>query len=77
MNSVSEAELKEAFRVFDRDGNGFISGAELRHVMSSIGENRTKEEVEEIIQEADVDGDGLIDYEEFVKLVNSRMAVIS
>ena len=41
----SEEELREAFKVFDRDGNGFISAAELRHVMTNLGEKLTDEEV--------------------------------
>jgi len=47
--------------VFDRDNNGFISAAELRHVMTSIGEKLTDDEVDEMIREADQDGDGRID----------------
>lgn len=54
----SEEELKEAFRVFDKDQNGFISAAELRHVMTNLGEKLTDEEVDEMIRETDVDGDG-------------------
>ena len=50
--------------MFDRDGNGFISAAELRHVMTNLGEKLTDEEVDEMIREADVDGDGQINYEE-------------
>ena len=53
--------LQEAFKVFDRDNNGFISAAELRHVMTSIGEKLTDDEVDEMIREADQDGDGRID----------------
>ena len=53
----TEEELIEAFKVFDRDGNGFISAAELRHVMTNLGEKLTDEEVDEMIREADVDGD--------------------
>ena len=41
----SEEEIREAFRVFDKDGNGFISAAELRHVMTNLGEKLTDEEV--------------------------------
>ena len=52
----SEEELKEAFKVFDKDGNGFISASELRHVMTNLGEKLTDEEVDEMIREADVDG---------------------
>eukprot|EP01084_Bolivina_argentea_P195046 334703_1 len=65
----SEDEIKEAFRVFDKDGNGFISSAELKHVMASLGEKLTDEEVDEMIREADIDGDGQINYEEFVKIM--------
>ena len=57
----SEEEIREAFKVFDRDNNGFISAAELRHVMTSIGEKLTDDEVDEMIREADTDGDGRID----------------
>uniref|UniRef100_A0A3P8Q8I3 EF-hand domain-containing protein n=1 Tax=Astatotilapia calliptera TaxID=8154 RepID=A0A3P8Q8I3_ASTCA len=54
----SEEEIREAFRVFDKDGNGYISAAELRHVMTNLGEKLTDEEVDEMIREADIDGDG-------------------
>ena len=71
----SEEELREAFKVFDKDGNGFISAAELRHVMTNLGEKLTDEEVDEMIREADVDGDGQVNYDEFVK-VNAKRAKI-
>ena len=65
----SEEELIEAFKVFDRDGNRLISNVELQHVMTSLGENVTMDEVDEMIKEADLDGDGYINYEEFVKMI--------
>jgi calmodulin len=42
----TEEDIIEAFRVFDKDGNGTISAAELRHVMTNLGEKLTDEEVE-------------------------------
>jgi Ca2+-binding EF-hand superfamily protein len=42
----SEEEILEAFKVFDKDGNGFISAAELRHIMTNLGEKLTDEEVD-------------------------------
>lgn len=45
---------------FVQDGNGFISAAELRHVMTNLGEKLTDEEVDEMIREADIDGDGQV-----------------
>lgn len=46
-----------------KDGNGYISAAELRHVMTNLGEKLTDEEVDEMIREADIDGDGQVNYE--------------
>ena len=65
-------EIKEAFKVFDKDGNGYISAAELRHIMTNLGEKLTDEEVDEMIREADVDGDGQINYDEFVDMMMSK-----
>ena len=58
----SEDEIREAFKVFDKDGNDFISAAELGHVMTNLGENLTDEEVDEMIREADLGGDGQVNY---------------
>ncbi|XP_037050204.1 calmodulin-A-like [Bradysia coprophila] len=68
----SEEEIREAFKVFDRDGKGFITAVELRHVMTSLGEKLTDEEVDEMIRSVDVDGDGQINYEEFVTMMTPK-----
>ncbi|KAF3325281.1 calmodulin-like protein 11 [Carex littledalei] len=65
----SEEELKEAFKVFDKDQNGYISACELRNVMINLGEKLTDEEVEQMIKEADLDGDGQVNYDEFVRMM--------
>jgi len=71
-DTESEEEIRESFRVFDKDGNGFISSTELRHVMNNLGEALTDEEVEEMIRAADIDGDGQVNYEEFVAMMTSQ-----
>ncbi len=53
-------DIEEAFKIFDKDGNGFISCAELHNVMGNLGEKITLEEAQEMLAEADTDGDGLI-----------------
>lgn len=70
-DSDSETELREAFRVFDNDGDGFISPDELRRVMTNLGEKLTDEDVDDMIREADLNGDGLVDYSEFVLILTS------
>ncbi|GAB1609567.1 calmodulin-like isoform X1, partial [Argonauta hians] len=67
----TDEELKEAFRVFDKDGNGYISCAELRHVLTNLGEKLTHEEVDEMIREADITADGRVNYDDFVKILKS------
>lgn len=67
----TEAELLEAFKIFDRDNNGLISLQELRFVMTK-GEKLKEEEINDLIREADVNGDGYIDYEEFVRAMMSQ-----
>uniref|UniRef100_A0A0D9Y176 EF-hand domain-containing protein n=1 Tax=Leersia perrieri TaxID=77586 RepID=A0A0D9Y176_9ORYZ len=65
----ADEELREAFKVFDKDQDGLISAAELRHVMISLGEKLSDEEVEQMIREADLDGDGQVNFDEFVRMM--------
>ena len=62
-----------AFRVFDRNGDGYISKQEFKHCMMHFGERFTNEEVEEMIAEADSNNDGKIDYHEFSKMILSEI----
>eukprot|EP00092_Neocalanus_flemingeri_P056876 GFUD01067478.1.p1 GENE.GFUD01067478.1~~GFUD01067478.1.p1 ORF type:complete len:150 (-),score=53.36 GFUD01067478.1:94-543(-) len=65
----AEDEIREAFQVFDGDGNGFINRQELACVMGNLGEALTPAEIQGMIDEADVDGDGQINYEEFYNMM--------
>ena len=59
----TEEEMREAFRVFDQDGDGQISSQELRQVMANLGEKLTDDEIDDMIKEADKDQDGLVSFE--------------
>ncbi|KAF5354329.1 hypothetical protein D9756_007226 [Leucocoprinus leucothites] len=58
-----ESDLREAFKVFDKDGNGTINAEELRLTMRNIGVNLTDEELDLMMKEADEDGNGVIDFQ--------------
>lgn len=64
-----EEELMETFRLFDKEGTGFVSASELRHIMTNLGEKLTDEEIDEMIQEADMGGDGRLDYKAFAQMM--------
>ncbi|QQP56415.1 Calmodulin [Caligus rogercresseyi] len=63
-----EEKMREAFRVFDREGHGFITVLDLTQVLTTLGDKLTEEESLELIREADIDGDGNVNYEEFVTM---------
>ncbi|XP_060577947.1 neo-calmodulin-like [Ruditapes philippinarum] len=62
-------EMKAAFRVFDGDGNGFISQAELKHTLINMGEKLSDDDIEDMMKEADTDGDGQISFPEFCRML--------
>ncbi|XP_060078336.1 neo-calmodulin-like [Ylistrum balloti] len=64
-----EEEILNAFKTFDKDSNGLISAAEIRHALVNLEEKLTDEEVDALIREADPDGDGYIKYGEFAKIL--------
>jgi Ca2+-binding EF-hand superfamily protein len=67
-----EAEMRQAFQVFDIDGDGLIDASELRQTMANLGERLTDDDVRAMIKEADKNGDGKVDYEEFVHMIYSK-----
>ncbi|XP_042205490.1 calmodulin-like [Homarus americanus] len=67
----SAEEIREAFGVFDKDGNGSISATELKHVLMTMGEKLTQEEVDIMIREADIDGEGHIYYDQFIHMMTA------
>lgn len=62
-----EEDMREAFDVFDRDRDGFISVDELKYVLGSLGlkQGGGVEDCKKMIMKVDADGDGLVDFKEF------------
>ncbi|KAF8652896.1 hypothetical protein AX16_004084 [Volvariella volvacea WC 439] len=65
----SVEDLREAFKVFDKDGSGSISREELKGVLHSLGETVNDEDIDNMMLEADEDGNGEISFEEFIKMM--------
>mmetsp|Transcript_33334 Transcript_33334/g.38809 ORF Transcript_33334/g.38809 Transcript_33334/m.38809 type:complete len:194 (+) Transcript_33334:92-673(+) len=72
----SDRNLKQLFKEFDDDGDGYISAGELRKSLQKLGDNfaevadeLTDDDVEEIMMEADLDGDGRISFSEFAEMI--------
>jgi len=71
----SREEILKAFRLFDDDETGKISFKNLKRVAKELGENMTDEELQEMIDEADRDGDGEINEEEFLRIMIRRACI--
>ena len=67
------SEFKEAFALFDKDGDGTITTKELGTVMRSLGQNPTEAELQDMINEVDADGNGTIDFPEFLTLMARKI----
>ncbi|KAL5990931.1 Calmodulin-like protein 3 [Asimina triloba] len=66
-----EEDMREAFNVFDQNGDGFITVEELRSVLASLGlkQGRTMEDCKKMITKVDVDGDGRVNFKEFKQMM--------
>nr|XP_009388414.1 PREDICTED: probable calcium-binding protein CML11 [Musa acuminata subsp. malaccensis] len=67
----TEEQLLRLFKMFDRDGDGYITAAELVHSMAKLGHALTATELTGMIKEADTDGDGRISFQEFSQAISS------
>merc|ERR1712046_326360 len=67
-------EFREAFELFDTDKSGMIDSTELSFAMKALGFNPSKKEVKEMLTDIDDDGNGTIEFGEFVGLLSGKMA---
>ena len=68
-NAASGENWYEAFKIFDRNGDGYIDSEELGRVLRNMGENLQQFEIDEMIKEVDKTGDGKVNYDEFVHVM--------
>ncbi|XP_022772169.1 probable calcium-binding protein CML41 [Durio zibethinus] len=69
LNSTKEKELQEVFRRFDSNGDGKISSEELSAYFASVGDNISREEAQRVIKDFDNNGDKMLEFKDFVKLM--------
>ncbi|KAG8067534.1 hypothetical protein GUJ93_ZPchr0005g16242 [Zizania palustris] len=67
--AASEAELREAFRMYDADSNGLISARELHRVLRQLGDKCSVADCSRMIRSVDADGDGCVNFDEFKKMM--------
>uniref|UniRef100_A0A3Q3IUN0 Troponin C, skeletal muscle n=1 Tax=Monopterus albus TaxID=43700 RepID=A0A3Q3IUN0_MONAL len=67
----SEEELAECFRVFDKNGDGYIDREEFSLIIRSSGEHVTDDEIDELLKDGDKNSDGMLDYDEFLKMMEN------
>lgn len=76
VDKLSEAQVskfKEAFSLFDKDGDGQITSKEIMAVMKNLGQDPSEEELEEMVREVDVDGNGIVEFDEFLQLMARKL----
>ncbi|CAI2333793.1 unnamed protein product [Caenorhabditis sp. 36 PRJEB53466] len=67
-----EEELREAFRLYDKEGNGYINVSDLRDILRALDDNVSEEELDEMIAEIDADGSGTVDFDEFMEMMSGE-----
>lgn len=64
-----QEELREAFRMYDKEGNGYIPTSALREILRALDDKLTNDELDEMIAEIDTDGSGTVDFDEFMEMM--------
>ncbi|XP_020298303.1 troponin C-like [Pseudomyrmex gracilis] len=64
-----QQELREAFRLYDKEGNGYITTDVFRDILHELDDALSPEELDMIIEEVDTDGSGTLDFDEFMEVM--------
>lgn len=68
-SEAMQEELREAFRLYDKEGNGYINVSDLREILRALDDALTEDELDEMIAEIDTDGSGTVDFDEFMEMM--------
>ena len=74
-NYLQESHLRSAFAYFDQDNSGQISAEELRLCLQSDDFTLTEEQIQQLLEGVDTDGDGQIDYVEFINMMKNSLGM--
>ena len=74
-NYLQENHLRSAFAYFDQDNSGTISAEELRQCLASDDFTLNEEQIQQLLAGVDTDGDGQIDYVEFINMMKSSLGM--
>lgn len=67
-----QQELKEAFRMYDREGNGYITTSTLKEILAALDDKLTNDDLDGMINEIDADGSGTVDFDEFMEMMTGE-----
>ncbi|XP_033150909.1 troponin C, isoallergen Bla g 6.0201 isoform X1 [Drosophila busckii] len=67
-----QSELKEAFRVYDKEGKGYLTVATLRGILHELDDKISSQDLDSIIEEIDADGSGTVDFDEFMQVMTGK-----
>jgi len=70
--TTSPDELRDAFQVFDKHGNGMVSVHDMKISLTTLGERLTTEELDELIREVDKDAEGQVSHEDIIRVLLAK-----
>ena len=73
ISGTKKVEYKKAFDVYDKDKDEKINLTELENIMKSIGQNPSESELQDMINEIDIDGEGVITFDGFISLMEKKL----
>ena len=73
ISSQKKNEYLEAFKIFDRNNDGQITQDELKLLLNNIGQKPSDSEIQDMINEIDIDGDGKINFDNFITLMEKKL----